>query len=114
MAPSKTFNIAGLDCAFAVIANAELRYRFEKVRRGLVGDVNILGIDGALHAATTRASRGWTTCCVYLEAQPGLHLPIRWQRISPGSAVNRPEGHLSGMARLPAMPVSPVIRSSSS
>lgn len=42
MAPSKTFNIAGLCCAFAIIANAKLRQQFQSAAAGLC-DVNVLG-----------------------------------------------------------------------
>lgn len=44
MAPSKTFNIPGLGCAFAVIPNAALRHRFEHAMHGIVPHVNILGL----------------------------------------------------------------------
>ena len=47
MAPSKTFNIAGLGCSFAVIQNKDLLDRFLRARRGLVSDVNILGLVAA-------------------------------------------------------------------
>jgi len=43
MAPSKTFNIPGLACAFAVIPDASLRRRFTGTARGIVPDVNVLG-----------------------------------------------------------------------
>ncbi len=43
MAASKTYNIPGLGCAFAVIENAELRQRFTAVMRGIVPDANLLG-----------------------------------------------------------------------
>ena len=50
MAPSKTFNIAGLDCAFAVIQNTEMRKRYSQLMFGLVGHVNILGTQAAIAA----------------------------------------------------------------
>ncbi|MFW1676637.1 MalY/PatB family protein [Pontibacter sp. JAM-7] len=43
MAPSKTYNIAGLGCSFAIIPNPQLRQRFINVRKGIVPDVNLLG-----------------------------------------------------------------------
>lgn len=43
MAPSKTFNIPGLGCAFAVIPDAALRQRFKAVMEGIVPHVNVLG-----------------------------------------------------------------------
>ena len=43
MAPSKTFNVPGLGCAFAVIPDATLRRRFTSVMNGIVPHVNLLG-----------------------------------------------------------------------
>ncbi|MBI9047574.1 MAG: PatB family C-S lyase [Anaerolineaceae bacterium] len=50
MAPSKTFNIAGLDCAFTVIQNEALRKQYLQSRKGLFGHVNLLGQTAALAA----------------------------------------------------------------
>lgn len=50
MAPSKTFNVPGLNCAFAVIENKELRARFNKAREGIVPGVNGLGYAACLAA----------------------------------------------------------------
>jgi cystathionine beta-lyase len=50
MAPSKTFNIPGLGASFAIIQNPELRRRFKQALRGIVPDVNILGLTAALAA----------------------------------------------------------------
>lgn len=50
MAPSKTFNIAGLGCSVAIISDKTLRTAFKKVRRGIVPDVNLLGYTAALAA----------------------------------------------------------------
>ena len=47
MAPSKTYNIPGLGCAFAVIPNAGLRQRYREVMRGIVPDVNVFGLTAA-------------------------------------------------------------------
>ncbi len=67
MAPSKTFNIPGLKCAFAVISNPELRDKFQKARRGLVGDVNLMGYQAAL--AAYRHGESWLKeLLAYLEA----------------------------------------------
>ena len=43
MAPSKTYNIPGLGCSFAIIENRELRLRFKRCMKGFVPDVNLLG-----------------------------------------------------------------------
>lgn len=44
MAPSKTYNIPGLSCAFAVIPDAALRRRFTRAMAGIVPHVNVLGL----------------------------------------------------------------------
>jgi cystathionine beta-lyase len=44
MAPSKTFNIPGLGCAFAVIPDPTLRRRFLRVMDGIIPHVNVLGM----------------------------------------------------------------------
>lgn len=54
MAASKTFNIAGLCGAFAIISDDALRNRFESFCYGLVGDVNIF----AQHAAQAAYTDG--------------------------------------------------------
>ncbi len=50
MAPSKTFNIAGLDCSFAVIPNKEIRENYISAMKGITGNTNMLGISAALAA----------------------------------------------------------------
>jgi cystathionine beta-lyase len=50
MAPSKTFNIAGLDCSFAVIPNKDLRDRYLAAMKGITGNTNMLGITAAVAA----------------------------------------------------------------
>lgn len=52
MAPSKTFNVAGLSCALAIIPNPELRTAFRKAKRGLMPDMNYLGLLAAEAAWT--------------------------------------------------------------
>jgi cystathionine beta-lyase len=44
MAPSKTFNIPGLGCAFAIIADGRLRRGFQDAMHGIVPHVNALGL----------------------------------------------------------------------
>lgn len=45
-APSKTFNLAGLACAFVVIPDANTRRMFQKSARGLITEINALGYAG--------------------------------------------------------------------
>ena len=49
-APSKTFNLPGLGCSFAVIADQRLRRSFKQAMAGIVPHVNLLG-----YAATEAA-----------------------------------------------------------
>lgn len=44
MAPSKTYNIPGLSCAFAVIPDSAIRRRFTRAMAGIVPHVNVLGL----------------------------------------------------------------------
>ena len=59
MAPSKTFNLAGMKAAVAIIPNEELRAKFEAAKGGLVGAINILGAHAMLAA--------YRDCDVWLE-----------------------------------------------
>ena len=47
MSPSKTFNLPGLGCAFAVISEEKLRRRFIAAMAGIVPRVNALGFTAA-------------------------------------------------------------------
>jgi cystathionine beta-lyase len=67
MAASKTFNLPGLGCAFAVIAEENLRRRFKEAMAGIVPRVNALGYTasrvafedcGDWHAALLEYLRG--------------------------------------------------------
>ena len=50
MAPSKTFNVPGLGCAFAVITDPELRRLWISGSHGLIPHVNVMGVAAALAA----------------------------------------------------------------
>jgi len=50
MAPSKTFNVAGLDCGYAIIQNRDLRGSWQNARYAIVPGVNIMGQVAALTA----------------------------------------------------------------
>ena len=69
MAPSKTFNIAGLHTSFAVIPNKKLRRKFMSVKDHLVGNGNIIGLT-AMEAAYSNGEK-------WLEAQ----LEYLWDNI---------------------------------
>lgn len=57
MAPSKTFNVPGLACSFAVIPDAALRRRFTRAMAGIVPHVNVLGM--AACEAAFRHGESW-------------------------------------------------------
>ena len=66
MSPSKTFNLAGLSCSFAVIASPLLRERFVKGIQGLTPFVNIMGLTAAL--AGLKEGQEWLDqCLAYLK-----------------------------------------------
>lgn len=54
IAPSKTYNIAGLGCSLAIIPDDSLRRRFRAARSGFVPGVNVLGF--------TAATAAWRDC----------------------------------------------------
>ena len=47
MAPSKTFNIAGLCSSFAIIPDSRLRFKLQQAMRGLMADNNLIGLVAA-------------------------------------------------------------------
>ncbi len=67
IAPSKTFNIAGLQCAVAVIQNAGLREQFIHANKGLVGWNNLLGMVAG-QAAYAEGQEWLDQLLVYLQA----------------------------------------------
>ena len=69
MAPSKTFNIPGLDMAFAIIPNADMRKEYASLMNGLVGHVNIIG----MHAASAAFEFGEPWRLELIEYLKGNH-----------------------------------------
>jgi len=66
MAPSKTFNVPGLGCSYAIISNPKLRAAFNKARRGLVHGANLMGMVAA-RAAYTDGQEWLRELLTYLE-----------------------------------------------
>jgi len=90
MAPSKTFNIAGLECAIAIIQNPDLRRKFQHSYKGLVGGINLMGWVAAL--AAYREGQDWLDqVLVYLEANRDFMFDFIMQEL-PGLRMTRPEG----------------------
>lgn len=67
MAPSKTFNIPGLGCSFAVVTNPRLRARLEHAGAGIVPHVNVMGLV-ATQAAFSRCDDWLAALLAYLSA----------------------------------------------
>ena len=90
MAPSKTFNIAGLECSFAVIPNPEMRRAYEKSRTGLTGHVNLLGVTAAL--AAYRDGQTWLDELLpYLESNRDLLVNFVRENLT-GLKMESPQG----------------------
>ena len=90
MAPSKTFNLAGLQSSFAVIENPELRNNFLGAKQGLVGWVNLMGQVAAL--AAYESGQEWLSqLLVYLEANRD-YLSEYVRTELPGITMTKPEG----------------------
>ncbi len=91
MAPSKTYNIAGLHASVAIIENAELRKRFLAAWRGVISPrLDVLGYAAML--AAYRHGQPWleavlaylTANCDFLADYVAAHLP--------GVSLAKPEG----------------------
>ncbi len=71
MSPSKTFNLAGLKCSFAIIKNPVLRKTWVRGSEGLIPHVNIMGLTAAL--AGFRDGQDWLDqCLTYLTGNRDL------------------------------------------
>ena len=65
MAPSKTYNLPGLGCSFAIIQNKQLRAEVQKAEMGTIPHVNALGLTAA-YAAYTEGDEWLTELRKYL------------------------------------------------
>jgi len=89
MAPSKTFNLAGLKCSVAIIPNAALREKFVNGRIDLVQTVNVFGYTAAF--AAYRDGQPWLDELLrYLEANRDLVADYVRTRL-PGVVMAPPE-----------------------
>ncbi|TFG66742.1 MAG: aminotransferase class I/II-fold pyridoxal phosphate-dependent enzyme, partial [Anaerolineales bacterium] len=89
-APSKTFNIAGLKCAFAVIPDRELRRQFTHNLGVRLGSANSLGFTAAL--AAYQAGEKWLDeLLMHLENNRDILFEFI-QNFMPGIRTTHPEG----------------------
>ncbi|HWQ38679.1 MAG TPA: PatB family C-S lyase [Burkholderiales bacterium] len=71
MSASKTFNLPGLGCAFAIVADPALRARLQRTMAGIVHHVGALGLFATL--AAYRDGREWQLAlCHYLRGNRDL------------------------------------------
>ena len=59
MSPSKTFNLAGFGCAFAIIPNEQLRHQFNQTRKGIVPDPDNMLIGYTATKAAYKEGEYW-------------------------------------------------------
>lgn len=90
MAPSKTYNIAGLKCSVAIVQNPELRSRLQGTYPDLVPGVNILGYTAAL--AAYREGEAWLDAVLRYLASNLDFLVRTVESDLPGVTMVRPEG----------------------
>jgi cystathionine beta-lyase len=90
MAPSKTYNIAGLHFGVAIVPNEELREKLRAEKRGLVGRPDILSYTAAL--AAYREGQPWLDKVLrYLEANRDFTCEYVRDHL-PGISMAKPEG----------------------
>ena len=90
MAASKTFNLAGLQCSFAIIQNDDLRERYTQSGKGLVSWVNLMGMVAT--EAAYRHGQAWLDELMrYLEANRQYTYDYVNDQL-PGITMAKPEG----------------------
>jgi cystathionine beta-lyase len=94
IAPTKTYNLAGLECSVAVIQNPDLREKFQNAKQGLVGWVNLMGMLAG--TAAYREGQEWLDqLTAYLESNRD-YLYDYVQDELPGISMAKPEGTYLG------------------
>lgn len=91
IAPSKTFNVAGLETAAAIIENTELHKKLSETLSKLwLGGSNVFGVT-ALEAAYTYGEEWLTQLLDYLEGNINYFIAFIEKKI-PALTVHKPEG----------------------
>lgn len=90
IAPSKTFNIAGLHTSVAIIQNPEVRELYKSARQGVVSNPGLLGFTAA-RAAYLHGEKWLQEVLAYLEGNRDWLVAAVQERL-PGIRMFRPEG----------------------
>ena len=90
MAPSKTFNMPGLGCSYAIIPNPDLLAAFKKARRGLVHGANLMGMIAA-RAAYAEGQEWLVELLTYLEGNRDILVDFIKTKL-PRARMTVPEG----------------------
>jgi cystathionine beta-lyase len=90
IAPSKTFNIAGIKASVAIIQNPELRKKFESSRRGIAEWVNVFG-QTAMQAAYQEGAPWLDALLAYIESNRDYTYDFVTNEL-PGIQMAKPEG----------------------
>ena len=98
MAPSKTFNLAGLATSFVVIPNRSLRDRLNNTLTNVGIDPSALGVI-ALEAAYRHGEEWLDKLLVYLEGNRDFLKDFIQEEV-PGVKMKELEGNISGLVRL--------------
>jgi cystathionine beta-lyase len=94
MAPSKTFNVAGLNCSFAIIQNKDMRKKYLSATKGLVSGVNLFGYIAAEEAY--REGGEWLDqLLIYLQSNRDYLCEFANTRL-PGITIWQPQGTYLG------------------
>lgn len=90
MAPTKTYNVAGLQCSFAIVQDQELRKKLVDAMGGLVMWVNLIGLVATL--AAYRDGQEWLDQVLsYLEENRDFLFDYVTTQL-PGVRMSKPEG----------------------
>lgn len=90
IAPSKTYNLAGLQCSIAIIPDSDMRNRFMAARKGLVSWVNLMGLVAA-QVAYQEGCEWLEQLLVYLEENRNVLCEFVEKNLK-GIRVASPEG----------------------
>ncbi|MFZ2097017.1 MAG: MalY/PatB family protein [Anaerolineales bacterium] len=90
MSPTKTYNVAGLQCSFAIVQDETLRKKLVDSMRGLVMWVNLMGMNAALVAY--RGGQEWLNQVLSYLEKNGEILAETARLQLPGVEMVKPEG----------------------